>query len=211
MLTKGTKTAAMVLVVFLAARPLVVVSGLLIGVLEMLGVPAAVVERLMQLLTQVETWSLWLTGILWWSWFYNLAVQAEALEGEGSLGFKPKWTWVWWIVPIAKLFMPYQQLKAVWTRLGAGPGWLPGLWWGLWLVRTVVMGLSRAQETMAEMHAEFGSEPGVVLELLSFGGILVVAPTSALVAAFLVYKLTDAAGRPTTVDRPSEKWWTRAE
>jgi Domain of unknown function (DUF4328)/Protein of unknown function (DUF2510) len=76
------------------------------------------------------------TGVVWCLWQVRLARAAPQELRRG-----PGWHVAGWLIPVASLWMPYQNISSLWHAYGAGreestqevsPLLMP-LWWGTWL------------------------------------------------------------------------------
>lgn len=84
-------------------------------------------------------------------WFHraNANLHATGL----AMNHGPHMAWIWFLVPVANLFKPYQVLREIWVdshRLADGfaapsPSLL-GLWWGSWIAG---IGLFRVADLLA--------------------------------------------------------------
>ncbi|WP_179504215.1 MULTISPECIES: DUF4328 domain-containing protein [unclassified Sphingomonas] len=76
-------------------------------------------------------------------WFHR--ANANLHDAGIAMNHGPHMAWIWFLVPIANLFKPYQVLREIWVdshRLAdsfaaPSPSQL-GLWWGGWIVSTVL-------------------------------------------------------------------------
>lgn len=76
-------------------------------------------------------------GLAWFVWQFR----AASTFPPGTTRRTPGWHVVSWLIPVAMLWLPYQNVADLFRRaLGAAPRWLP-VWWALWLGGHVVTGL----------------------------------------------------------------------
>lgn len=97
-------------------------------------------------------------------WIYRAAWNARHL-GARRLEHSPGWAVGWYFVPFANLVMPYRAMKETWLASHAPQDWQPDkggagplpLWWGLWLVGSIVGNISFRltlnAETLEQMRA----------------------------------------------------------
>jgi hypothetical protein len=93
-------------------------------------------------------------GICFFTWVYRMDKNLRAFGAE-ELQFRPSWVIGWFFVPIMNLYRPYQALSEIWqasdpdpaARTKAGrrpihPPTLLGVWWGFWLLWSVIDGIA---------------------------------------------------------------------
>lgn len=97
----------------------------------------AVGEALLGLLQLVAILAV---AVLFLRWIY-LANTNVRVMGAGGLRYSPRGAIVWYFVPIASLWKPYQAMKEIWQASMDPANWrrvrtpkLLPIWWTLWLV-----------------------------------------------------------------------------
>ncbi|QDU71920.1 DUF4328 domain-containing protein [Mucisphaera calidilacus] len=75
---------------------------------------------------------LWISTIVFFVWLHRMVLNLRAMGVEG-IEASPHGAWLWWLVPIANLFMPYLVLR----QIGDGSRDEADDDGGLWTVRTV--------------------------------------------------------------------------
>lgn len=81
-----------------------------------------------------------LTSILFLRWIYFSNANAHALKANG-MQFTPLWSIVWYFVPIAHLWKPYQAMNEIWKCSENPHQWksiktdsILHWWWSLWIL-----------------------------------------------------------------------------
>lgn len=92
-----------------------------------------------------------MTAVFFLVWLHRVSMNLRGFDIEG-LRYKPGWTVGWWFIPIFNLFRPYQAVSEAWRaslppcdpedtgfswRLTRKTPLLP-LWWGLWIVSSII-------------------------------------------------------------------------
>ena len=84
--------------------------------------------------------ALWLCAIPVVAWIYQANVGARALGATG-ISFSPFASVIWFVVPVAYLWMPYRAVSQVWRASHDPEGWREARvpnhvrwWWGLWVL-----------------------------------------------------------------------------
>lgn len=82
------------------------------------------------------------SGIVALFWIYGAARNTRALRPQ--LDLKPAWAVIWFFIPFAFLFKPYQYMARIWeTAVGPRDGIYPkntgplGAWWGLFIISVI--------------------------------------------------------------------------
>jgi len=80
--------------------------------------------------------------------FYQRSMyNARQLEPDENT-IAPMGMWLWHIVPIAALWMPFKGVRQVWDILKTNAGEevrypaIFGLWWGLWIIANIISNIS---------------------------------------------------------------------
>lgn len=120
-------------------------------------------------------------AVLIMQWMYRAYLNLEFINTPG-LTTKASWAILFWFVPIANLFKPYQVMKEIWQASdpqsdGQGfsaslkPPRIFGLWWAFWIVNGVIgqitFRLEMAKETtMSDAISVIGQAASVIGALL---------------------------------------------
>jgi hypothetical protein len=135
------------------------------------------------------------TGIVWCVWQVRLVRAAPQELRRG-----PGWHVAGWLIPVACLWMPYQNVSGLWHAYGAGreespqeasPLLLP-LWWGAWLGAWLLDSFASLQLVSDSARAVGQADPWAVLNhvvLWSAAQAALVA-VAALLASRLVLRLS---------------------
>ncbi|MEL7238840.1 MAG: DUF4328 domain-containing protein [Planctomycetota bacterium] len=79
-------------------------------------------------------------------WLYRAVSNVRVRTGDSHA--TPGWSVGWWFIPFANLVVPYRILTDLWKRSGAeertGSTNLPGIFWGLWIVIPLIVGVVAA-------------------------------------------------------------------
>ncbi|MEM6664397.1 MAG: DUF4328 domain-containing protein [Pseudomonadota bacterium] len=88
------------------------------------------------------------TFVLNGTWLYRASANAQARDPDPQR-ISPRMAVIWFAVPIANLFMPFQGIKQIWntTVVGRGPLTSPApgffaLWWAGWIISDVMANIS---------------------------------------------------------------------
>jgi hypothetical protein len=86
-------------------------------------------------------------GVLFLKWTYRVVANARLIDP--AMPFRPGWAVIWYFIPVATLWKPFESLAAAW-RVSRGP--IPAgspetprvlrWWWGLWLASMICSNLS---------------------------------------------------------------------
>ncbi|MDF7826815.1 DUF4328 domain-containing protein [Pontiellaceae bacterium B12227] len=80
-----------------------------------------------------------ITAVFFLKWVYRANKNLQIL-GDGRMEFSASAAVVWYFVPIACLFKPYQAMRDIWKKAhktwNADSRLLPG-WWALWIVAMI--------------------------------------------------------------------------
>lgn len=88
----------------------------------------------------INVFFIFVSYILLSKWFY-ISCKLNHLNGVRGLETSPRWAWLWYAIPIATLFKPYQSLeetykasfqKEDWEEILVP--WVFPIWWLSWLV-----------------------------------------------------------------------------
>lgn len=85
------------------------------------------------------------TVIFWLIWIHRVSANAHALGGH-KLRFTPRWVVVWYLLPIANLWVPYQAMSEIWRASRNPTRWQQEaphgrlLWWWLTWLACVIVG-----------------------------------------------------------------------
>jgi hypothetical protein len=130
-------------------------------------------------------------GICWMVWQYRLARSVPAYELDRG----PGWHAFSWIIPIANLWLPFQNIRDLWRRFlpVRARSSILRWWWAGWIFSAIAARiLARA---MQEVDSVSSFRAVVVLDM----AISVVVLVSAVLAARIVGALT-ATGLATQAD-----------
>jgi uncharacterized protein DUF4328 len=133
------------------------------------------------------------TGIVFVIWFHRSRVNAEVFE-PGGQRMSRGWAAGGWFVPVINFWFPKQIANDIWrssTPWGANPGrGLLNAWWVLWLITSVVTGISNvlgnSGETIDDQEELDSAQGAVAMNLL--GDLTGIA--AAILALLFVRKLT---------------------
>jgi hypothetical protein len=82
-----------------------------------------------------------ITAIIFIAWQMRSVENVPALDG-GVPKISPGWALVWWFIPIANLFKPYQSISELGARMETatrkGGNWLVIVWWLAWVFAGIV-------------------------------------------------------------------------
>lgn len=115
-------------------------------------------------------------SVLFLMWIHHAATNVRAFGHQG-LRFDPTWCVVWWFIPFASLWKPYQAFVEVWRasdpdKLGTNqPGaWLLGgapkalpLWWALYIGASFVVLGAGIGQAVASMQGGSSTAANIVL------------------------------------------------
>lgn len=79
------------------------------------------------------------------NWVFRASSNA-ALAVPSDERIRPNWAIIWYVIPVASLWMPYRAMKQTWAAsVGGGvfespvPGWF-SFWWMAWVLLTIADG-----------------------------------------------------------------------
>jgi hypothetical protein len=117
---------------------------LLSGGAEALSPPIALVAALSAILMMVVLLG---CGFVVLKWIYRVNLNAKVLAPDKTIS--PGWAVVWYFVPFAALWKPYQAIRETWQISTDGAAWrtaaypvLLRQWWGLWIVTNILGNVS---------------------------------------------------------------------
>jgi hypothetical protein len=76
-------------------------------------------------------------GILFFFWIYRINNYLQ-VHSERKMEFTPGWAVLWFFIPIANLFKPYQVMREIWQMVNHGkpiPNTAVGWWWATYIIR----------------------------------------------------------------------------
>lgn len=135
----------------------------------------------------VILWCVWMNKSCKNAWLINSRDGALALY-RGRKAFTPKWSVVWFFIPIASLWKPYQAMA--WIRdasqkpIGVNMGKLVGLWWTFYLLMNFSSRITSYLEKQADTQEAYATFARTSLILSS------VDLVSVIFAVLVVFRLT---------------------
>lgn len=134
----------------------------------------------------VEFAVLIVSGIFILKWIYRANSNASAL-GAKNMQYSPWGSIIWYFVPIAALWMPYQAMKEIWKTSISPADWenvkppaLIDIWWAIWIAigasSTVINVLSKRADTIDHL-----SQINLFNQVVSAGSIALAAVTLLMV------------------------------
>lgn len=116
-----------------------------------------------------------LAGIFSLVWIFRIAANLRVL-GVRNLAYGPGWTVLWFFIPFANLWKPYQAMKEIWQASDRLQSWrgspVPALlpaWWALWLLTSLApFGVNMAAGLQANATGQWlGHNAGEILGSLT--------------------------------------------
>lgn len=140
-------------------------------------------------LTLVTAVVLAITAALWLTWQFRLARSATPAE----LSRSPVWHVTSWVIPVALLWWPYQNVRDLWWRRSGGWGAATVGWWWSALIAVLMIGIMvvSAQDNVESVQ-DF--QDHLVLETAA----AVAALVAALLALVIQGRLSDEMEPPTS-------------
>lgn len=117
-----------------------------------------------------------LTAALWILWLRRMFQNAPSLVSR-TFRYRPRDAWLWWVIPIANVVMPYRVMAAYARALAPadrGTLRLIRIWWGLWLASGAVSGAVLAMSLRGQPHDALGAFV-VMYAALAVDAILAIA------------------------------------
>jgi hypothetical protein len=96
------------------------------------------------LVALVQVTILIVSGFLILRWIHRANWNARALGAQG-MEFTPGWCVGWYFVPVACLWQPFYAMQEIWKASKNPSAWTTeaapstlGLWWGLWILYSII-------------------------------------------------------------------------
>ena len=128
-----------------------------------------------------------LTAIFFLKWIYRANKNLQLL-GDGRMEFSATAAVVWYFVPIANLFKPYQAMRDIWKK--AHQAWhadsrlLPG-WWTLWIISILIGQIVARQHSVTIGEYRLAAITTIVSHLLNMAlGFSAIALISNITRAY---------------------------
>lgn len=133
------------------------------------------------------------TLVCFFVWVYRAVRNLR--DANVATEFSPGWSVGWFFIPIANLFMAYRAIRELWHRSGGetdAPGSifsapeptpLIGVWWGAWLINTIVSNIGGRIYDNAETTAQLSAGAWVI----TLSNVFEIA--SALLTIYLIHSI----------------------
>lgn len=135
------------------------------------------------------------TIVVFCFWIHRAHQNLEPL-GARELRFKPLHAWGFFFIPLANLWKPYQAMGDLWKASHNPTFWatspssiLLPVWWGLWLISTILVRIASMQMNAVKTVEEIQS----AAQLAIFGDLA--RGINCFLALVLVHVITEAQQR----------------
>ena len=143
------------------------------------------------------------TGVAWLVWQHSAHRSLRSLAEPGSVRFSASDAWVWWIVPVASLWMPLQvnrELQDGSARLIGKPSRIPrtNVWWTCYLAAGALSLAGSILAHVATSNAQENATLSLFDQLLLSQWLAIAGRVVFVVTAFVAIGLVSAATQDLT-------------